>query len=134
MLSTCAQLLWPTYPRPVLSGPLSFKTLDDLSNCAAAQFQGVATICLLRSSESSLACGAMLELSVTSMREYESCTTNMNTPAPYTHMGHVTLMSHLKFLSVLSHEEIYLNICRNLRGVLTFVIQSIYLSIYLQGA
>ena len=41
MLSTCAQLLWTTYPWPVLSGPHSFKTLDDLSHCAAAQFQGV---------------------------------------------------------------------------------------------
>ena len=29
-------------------------------------------------------------------------------------------------LSVLSHEEIYLNICRNVRGVLTFVIHCIY--------
>ena len=29
-------------------------------------------------------------------------------------------------LSVLSHEEIYLNICRNVRGVLTFVIHWIY--------
>ena len=29
-------------------------------------------------------------------------------------------------LSLLSHEEIYLNICRNVRGVLTFVIHCIY--------
>ena len=29
-------------------------------------------------------------------------------------------------LSVLSHEEIYLNICRNVRGVLTFVIHCIH--------
>ena len=56
-----------------------------------------ATICLLRSSESYLPCGAMLELSVTSMRECESCTTNLNTPAPYAHMGLVTLMSHMTF-------------------------------------
>ena len=39
----------------------------------------------------------MLELSVTSMRESESCTTNLNTPVPYTHMGLVTLMSHMIF-------------------------------------
>ena len=39
----------------------------------------------------------MLELSVTSMRKCESCTTNLNTPAPYAHMGLVTLMSHMKF-------------------------------------
>ena len=43
-LSMCAQLLWTTYPRPVLSGPRSFKTLDDLSHCAAAQFQGVGNL------------------------------------------------------------------------------------------
>ena len=30
-------------------------------------------------------------------------------------------------LSVLSHEEIYLNICKNVRGVLTFVIHYIYI-------
>ena len=48
------------------------------------------TIHLLRSSESSLPCGAILELSVTSMRECESCTTNLNTPAPYAHVGLVT--------------------------------------------
>ena len=40
-LSTCAQLLWTTYSRPVLRGPCTFKTLDDLSHCAATQFQGV---------------------------------------------------------------------------------------------
>ena len=33
-------------------------------------------------------------------------------------------------LSVLSHEELYLNICRNVRGVLTFVIHYIYIYIY----
>ena len=44
-----------------------------------------ATIHLLRSSDSSLPCGAMLKLSVTSMRECESCTTNLNTPPPYAH-------------------------------------------------
>ena len=44
MLSTCAQLLWTIYSRPVLSGPSSFKTLDDLSHCAAAQFQGVGNL------------------------------------------------------------------------------------------
>ena len=33
-------------------------------------------------------------------------------------------------LSVWSHEEIYLNICRNMRGVLTFVIHYIYIYIY----
>ena len=43
-LSTCAQLLWTTYPRPVLGGPRSFKTLDDLSHCAAAQFYGVGNL------------------------------------------------------------------------------------------
>ena len=43
-LSTCAQLLWTTYPRPVLSGPRTFKMLDDLSHCAAAQFQGVGNL------------------------------------------------------------------------------------------
>ena len=45
-LSTCAQLLWTTYPRPVLSGPHTFKMLDDLSHCAAAQFQGVGNLLL----------------------------------------------------------------------------------------
>ena len=40
---------------------------------------------------------AMLELSVTSMRECESCTKNLNTPAPYAHVGLVTLMSHMTF-------------------------------------
>ena len=34
-------------------------------------------------------------------------------------------------LSVLSHGEIYLNICRNVRGVLTFVIHYIYIYIYI---
>ena len=43
-LSMCAQFLWTTYPRPVLSGPRTFKTLDDLSHCAAAQFQGVSNL------------------------------------------------------------------------------------------
>ena len=43
-LSNCAQLLWTTYSRPVLSGPRSFKTLDNLSHCAAAQFQGVGNL------------------------------------------------------------------------------------------
>ena len=93
----CAQLLWTTCSMPVLSGPRSFKTLDDLSHCAAAPFKVLAifllpwpsscsaTIRLLRSSESSLPCGAMLELSVTSMRECESCKTNLNTPARYVH-------------------------------------------------
>ena len=42
--STCAQLLWTTYPRRVLSGSRSFKMLDDLSHCAAAQFQGVGNL------------------------------------------------------------------------------------------
>ena len=32
---------------------------------------------------------------------------------------------------MLSHEEIYLNICRNVRGVLTFVIHYIYIYIYI---
>ena len=32
---------------------------------------------------------------------------------------------------MLSHEEIYLNICRNMRGVLTFVIHYIYIYIYI---
>ena len=32
----------------------------------------------------------MLELSVTSMRKCKSCTTNLNNPAPYAHMGLVT--------------------------------------------
>ena len=40
---------------------------------------------------------AMLELSVISMRECESCTTNLNTPAPYAHIGLVTLMSPMTF-------------------------------------
>ena len=53
-----------------------------------------ATICLLRSSESSLVCGAMMELSVTSVRECESCTTNLNTPAPYAHGPSNTNESH----------------------------------------
>ena len=44
-----------------------------------------ATIRLLRSSESSLPCGVMLELSMTSMRECERCTTNLNTPSSYAH-------------------------------------------------
>ena len=34
-------------------------------------------------------------------------------------------------LTVLSLEEIYLNICRNVRGVLTFVIHYIYIYIYI---
>ena len=34
-------------------------------------------------------------------------------------------------LSVLSHEEIYLNICRNVRVVPTFVIHCIYIHIYI---
>ena len=38
-LSTCAQFLWTTYPMPVLSGPRTFTTLDDLSHSTAAQFQ-----------------------------------------------------------------------------------------------
>ena len=42
MLSTWAQILWTTHPRPVLSGPRSFKTLDDLSHCA--QFQGIGNL------------------------------------------------------------------------------------------
>ena len=33
--------------------------------------------------------------------------------------------------SVLSHEEIYLNICRNVRGLLTFMIHYIYIYIYI---
>ena len=32
---------------------------------------------------------------------------------------------------MLSHEEIYLNICRNVRGVLTFMIHYIYIYIYI---
>ena len=44
MLSTCTQLLWTSYPRPVLSGPRTFKTLDDLSHCDATQFQGVGNL------------------------------------------------------------------------------------------
>ena len=65
-LSTFFQLFWTTYLRPVLSGPRSFQTLDDLSHCAAAQFQGScsATIRLLRSSEFFV----MLELLVKSVR------------------------------------------------------------------
>ena len=43
-LSTCAQLLWTTYLRPVLSGPLTIKTMDDLSHCAEVQFQGVGNL------------------------------------------------------------------------------------------
>ena len=35
-------------------------------------------------------------------------------------------LSQSVILSVLSHEEIYLNICRNVGGVLTFVIHYIY--------
>ena len=34
-------------------------------------------------------------------------------------------------LSVLCHEEIYLNICRNVRGILNFVIHCIYIYIYI---
>ena len=34
-------------------------------------------------------------------------------------------------LSVLTHEEIYLNICRNVRGVLTFMIHCIYIEHYI---
>ena len=47
MLSTCTQLLWTTYSRPVLSGPRSIKMVDDLSHCAAAQFQGVSNLVAL---------------------------------------------------------------------------------------
>ena len=43
-LSTCAHLLWTPYPWPVLSGPRTFKTLGDLSHCAAAQLQGVGNL------------------------------------------------------------------------------------------
>ena len=43
-LSTCAQLHWKTYPRSVLSGPRSFKKLDDLSHCVATQFQGIGNL------------------------------------------------------------------------------------------
>ena len=46
-LSTCAQLLWTTYTRPVLSGPRTFETLDDLSYCAATLFQGWQSSCSL---------------------------------------------------------------------------------------
>ena len=38
------QLLWTTYTRPGLSGPRTFKTLDDLSCYAAAQFQRVGNL------------------------------------------------------------------------------------------
>ena len=130
------------------------------------------------------------------MRECESCTTNLNTPAPNTHGPSNTNESHDIFggendkqysiwtfrgvvflgvdslllagvlafngyilsyfegkiiinsvyisctqttfslyqnviLSVLSHEEIYLNICRNMSGVLTFVIHCIHIYIYI---
>ena len=34
---------------------------------------------------------------MTSMRECESCTTNLSTPAPNAHMGLVTLMNHMAF-------------------------------------
>ena len=57
---------------------LTIFLLPCLSLCSA-------TIRLLRSSKSSLPYGTMLELSVTSMRECESCTTNLNTPGPYAH-------------------------------------------------
>ena len=43
-LSTYAQLLRMTYPRPLLSGPRSFKMLDDLSHSALALFQGVGNL------------------------------------------------------------------------------------------
>ena len=46
-LSTCAQLLWTTYPWLVLSGPRTFKMLDDLSHCAAAQFQRLGNLVAL---------------------------------------------------------------------------------------
>ena len=52
------------------------------------------TMRLLRSSESSLPCGAILEFSVTSMREFESCTANLHTPAPYAHAPSNTNESH----------------------------------------
>ena len=68
-----------------------------INNCRLFNAKSCLYIRLLRSSESSLPCGAMLELSVTSMRECESYTTNLNTPAPYAHMGLVTLMSHMTF-------------------------------------
>ena len=42
------------------------------------------------------------------------------------------LLCESVILSVLSHIEIYLNICRNVSGVLTFVIQRIYIYIYME--
>ena len=109
---------------------------------------------------------AMLEISVTCTRERESCTTNLNTTAPYARMGLVTLMSHMTFwrendkqalnlniqgCSFLGVYSLYIsytqttfhcvkvsfcqccsmkrytiNIFRNVRGVLTFVIHCIF--------
>ena len=46
------------------------------------------------------------------------------------HTDYVSLCQSV-ILSVSSHEEIYLNICRNVRGVLTFVIHCIYIYIYI---
>ena len=59
----------------------------------------------------------MFELSVTSMRECESCTTNLNTPAPYAYVGLVTLMSHMTFWR--ENDKQYS--IWTFRGVLTFV-------------
>ena len=39
----------------------------------------------------------MLELSVTIITECESCSTNLNTPDSYAHMGLVTLMRDIIF-------------------------------------
>ena len=51
------------------------------------------------------------------MRECESRTTNLNTPAPYAHMGLVTLMSHMTFWR--ENDKKYS--IWTFRGVLTFV-------------
>ena len=48
------------------------------------------------------------------------------------HLGVLFLRGVLTFIvSKLSHEEIYLNIYRNEKGVLTFVIHCIYIYIYI---
>ena len=48
------------------------------------------------------------------------------------HTDYVSLCQSI-ILSVLSHEEIYLNICRNVRDVITFIIHSIFSNL-LSGA
>ena len=74
---------------------------------------------------------------MTSMRE--CCTTNVNMPAPYAHMGLVTLMSHMKFLrendkqhSIWTFRGINVQ-----RGVLTFVGRGLafngYILTYFEG-